>query len=51
MYNIQKKLDLENVENAIELKRYEMAQKRAEDLADSFIKSKNLRVKIEIIQK
>jgi hypothetical protein len=44
MLSIQKKVELTNIENAIELKRYEMALKRAEDLADSYLKAKRMRV-------
>lgn len=44
MTNIQKRLELTHLENEIELKKQEMAMKRAEDLADSYLKAKNLKV-------
>jgi hypothetical protein len=44
MINIQKKLEIGNIENAMDAKRNEMAEKRAEDLVDSYLKAKNMRV-------
>lgn len=44
MSNIQRKLELSQLDNEIELKKNEIAQKRAEDLADSYLKTKNLKV-------
>ena len=42
--NLQKKFEISNIESAMEVKRNEMAEKRAEDLADSYLKAKNMRV-------
>ena len=42
--NIRKKIEITNIESGIEAKRNEMAEKRAEDLADTYLKTKNLRV-------
>ena len=44
--NIRKKIEITNIESGIEAKRNEMAEKRAEDLADTYLKTKNLRVLI-----
>lgn len=42
--SIHKKIEMVQVENEIEMKKQEMAMKRAEDLADSYLKAKNLKV-------
>lgn len=42
--SIHRKIEMSEIENEIERKRQEMAQKRAEDLADSYLKTKNLKV-------
>ena len=44
MLNIQKKLDISNIEKSIEEKRNEMAEKRALELVESYLKAKNMRV-------
>ena len=44
MLNIQKKLDISNIEKSIEEKRNEMAEKRAIELVESYLKAKNMRV-------
>jgi hypothetical protein len=44
MLNIQKKLDINNIEKSIEDKRNEMAEKRAVELVESYLKAKNMRV-------
>lgn len=49
MSNIQRKLELCQLDNEIELKKNEIAQKRAEDLADSYLKTKNLKVTLFIL--
>ena len=49
MSNIQRKLELSQLDNEIELKKNEIAQKRAEDLADSYLKTKNLKVMLFIL--
>lgn len=49
MSNIQRKLELSQLDNEIELKKNEIAQKRAEDLADSYLKTKNLKVTLFIL--
>lgn len=43
--SIHKKLEMVEIENEIEMKKQEMAMKRAEDLADTFLKAKNLKVR------
>ena len=46
--NIRKKLELENEEAGMDAKRNEIAERRANDLVDTYLKTKNLRVsKIE----
>ena len=50
MNNLQKKFEIANIESAMELKRNEMAEKRAEDLVDSYLKAKNMRVFIKILE-
>ena len=42
--NLEKKIDINNIESAIEAKRSEMAEKRSEDLVDSYLKAKKMRV-------
>ena len=49
MSNIQRTLELSQLDNEIELKKNEIAQKRAEDLADSYLKTKNLKVTLFIL--
>lgn len=49
MSNIQRKLELSQLDNEIELKKNEIAQKRAEDLAESYLKTKNLKVTLYIL--
>lgn len=44
MNQIQKKMAEVNIENGLESKRNEMAEKRAQELLDSYLKVKNLRV-------
>jgi hypothetical protein len=44
LLNIQKKFELSNIENAMEAKRSEMAEKRAQDLVDTYLKAKSMRV-------
>jgi hypothetical protein len=44
MLNIQKKLDINNIEKSIVEKRNEMAEKRALELVESYLKAKNMRV-------
>lgn len=44
LLNIQKKLELSNIENAMEAKRSEMAEKRAQDLVNTYLKAKSMRV-------
>lgn len=42
--NIRKKIELENIENGMEAQRNEMAEKRANDLCETYLKTKNIRV-------
>lgn len=44
MLNLQKKLDITNIEKTLEEKRNEMAEKRALDMVDSFLRAKSMRV-------
>lgn len=44
MLNLKKKFDLSNMESEIEAKRNLMAEKRAEDLVNTYLRAKNLRV-------
>ena len=44
MLNIQKKLDITQIEQSIESKRNEMAEKRSIDLVESYLKAKNMLV-------
>ncbi len=44
LFNIQKKLELSNIESAMEAKRSEMAEKRAQDLVNTYLKAKSMRV-------
>jgi hypothetical protein len=45
MLNIQKKLDIDQIESAIDAKRNEIAEKRAEELVDAYLKNKQMRVR------
>ena len=51
MLNIQKKLDISNIEKSIEEKRNEMAEKRALELVESYLKAKNMRVLLYYLNK
>ena len=46
MANFKKKLEILNMESAIDVKRNEIAEKRAEDLVNSYLKNKEMRVMI-----
>jgi hypothetical protein len=48
MLNIQKKLDINQMESAINAKRNEIAEKRAEELVDTYLKNKQMRVRFLI---
>jgi hypothetical protein len=43
--NMQKKLEISNISNKIDLMRNEQAEIRAEDLADTFLRNKQMRVR------
>ena len=42
--NLEKKFEISNMESTLEAKRNEMAERRAEDLVDTYLKAKNMRV-------
>jgi hypothetical protein len=44
MINLKKKFEINNIESEIEAKRSLMAEKRAEDLLNTYLKAKNMRV-------
>ena len=44
MMNLEKKIEMTNFENAMDAKRNEMAEKRANDLVETYLKAKNMRV-------
>jgi uncharacterized pyridoxal phosphate-containing UPF0001 family protein len=45
MLNIQKKLDIDQMESAMDAKRNEIAEKRAEELVDTYLRNKQMRVR------
>ncbi len=45
--NIRKKLELERVESGMEARKNEIAEKRAEDVTDSFLRAKRMRVGLD----
>jgi hypothetical protein len=48
-HTFQAKIEMNKIENEIEIKKNEIAEKRANDLADTFLKIKEMRVKEKTI--
>jgi len=46
MANLKKKFDISNIENELEAKRYLIAEKRVEDLVNTYLRIKNMKVKL-----
>jgi len=46
MANLRKKFDISNIENELEAKRYLIAEKRVEDLVNTYLRIKNIKVKL-----
>jgi hypothetical protein len=46
MANLRKKFDISNIENELEAKRYLIAEKRVEDLVNTYLRIKNMKVKL-----
>ncbi len=46
MANLKKKFDISNIENELEAKRYLIAEKRVEDLVNTYLRIKNIKVKL-----
>ena len=47
MANLKKKFETSNIENELEAKRNLIAEKRAQDLVATYLKAKNMRVKLK----
>lgn len=45
MANLQKKMEINNLESALDTKRNEIAEKRAEELVNTYLKNKQMRVR------